>query len=83
MANQDEDFKWFQENKEDLYRAFPNKYLVISDKAVRYEGRDFDEALGTALHRLECCWSSLDSSTAISTARALYAAMLLCTAMHG
>ena len=34
MATQSEDFKWFTENLGNLYKQYPDKYIIIQDKKV-------------------------------------------------
>lgn len=49
MANQDNDFKWFQENLEDLYKKYPEQYLVISNEEVKGHYSSFSDAIDNAL----------------------------------
>lgn len=46
---QDEDFKYFKENHEDLLKVYPNKYLVIKDKKILFFEDTFEEALTKAI----------------------------------
>ena len=52
MINQDDDYKWFEENKSLLFKQFPHKQLVISDKNVIGVFDNLEEALTFALSKL-------------------------------
>ena len=49
MANQDNDFKWFQENMKSLYQTYPEKFLIISNQTVKGYEDTFSEAINKAL----------------------------------
>lgn len=49
MATQSDDFKWFVDNHDNLFKKYPNKSLVIKDKNVVCSGNSFEEALQMAL----------------------------------
>lgn len=49
MPNQDNDFKWFQDNMKSLYSKYPDKFLVISNQSIIAIGETFNEALEQAL----------------------------------
>lgn len=53
MANQDEDFKWFNENKDSLYKQYPETFLIISNKEVKGTAKTGWEALMKASKILE------------------------------
>ena len=43
-----EDFDYFVDNHDELFRQYPNRYLVIKDKRVVYDEGSFEEALNRA-----------------------------------
>lgn len=40
-----DDYNYFLTHREELYKTYPDRYLVISKQAIRYDGTTFDEAL--------------------------------------
>ena len=48
MAIQSDDFKWFVGNQGDLYKLYPNKYLLIMNKEVLATADNIADALEIA-----------------------------------
>jgi len=53
MANQDMDFKWFQENMKNLYKQYSEQFLVISNQTIKFSEDSFDSALNKALETMK------------------------------
>ena len=53
MVNQDNDFKWFQENQKKLYEKFPDKFLVIANEEVKGHYDTFSDAIENALKSMK------------------------------
>jgi hypothetical protein len=53
MANQDSDFKWFQENMKSLYLDYPEKFLIISNYEIKGAEDNFNNALQQALKSMK------------------------------
>lgn len=49
---QKEDFNWFRENLEELFKKYPNRQVVISNKEVLKDFNDFEEALYWAIENV-------------------------------
>jgi hypothetical protein len=52
MSRQEEDLKWFRENRETLLRLYPQQYIVISNKSVVYASPSFKVALDYAREKI-------------------------------
>ena len=45
----EKEFEYFKENHDELYRKYPNKYIVIRENNVVYSADTFEEALDKAI----------------------------------
>lgn len=50
---QEEDFKFFRNNRNKLFEQYPNKQLVIKDHEVKYASDSIDDALDFAMKHFE------------------------------
>ena len=48
-ANRNDDYKWFIDNQKELFRQFPNKFLIISGCQSLGAFDTFDDAMEEAL----------------------------------
>ena len=47
--DQNDDYKWFTSNQKELFKKYPNKFLIISKKEIVGSFDSFDEAMEKAL----------------------------------
>lgn len=47
--NQSDDFKYFVDNRLELYTEYPNKFLIIQDKEIKGIADSFEDALNKAI----------------------------------
>ena len=51
--NRDDDYKWFMENQKELFKIYPNKFLIISGKQALGSFETFDAAMEEALKKMK------------------------------
>lgn len=47
--NQDNDYKWFLENQDQLFSQYPNQFIIISEATVLAACDSFEDAMKKAL----------------------------------
>ena len=53
IYSRDDDYKWFKENQEELFKIYPNKFLIISGGKSLGAFDTFDEAMEEALKKMK------------------------------
>jgi len=49
----EDEFTFFKANHDSLFEKYPNKYIVIKDKAIQNSSNTFEEALDFASSKFE------------------------------
>lgn len=44
-----EEFKYYKSNLSELYGKYPDKYVVLKDQEVKFDGVTFEDALNLAI----------------------------------
>ena len=44
----DNEFKYFKKNLSELYKKYPNRYIVVQGEQVEFDGETFEDALTLA-----------------------------------
>ncbi len=53
VYNRDDDYKWFKDNQNELYKEYPNKFLIVSECQTLGAFDTFDEAMEEALKKMK------------------------------
>lgn len=52
-CNRDDDYKWFKENQKELFKIYPNKFLIVSGCQILGAFGTFDDAMEEALKKMK------------------------------